>query len=174
MQHHGLPTRLLDWTDTFAVALFFAIRDIPFALGGIKEPEVDCSPVVWILDASELNKQSTFGGAIPEPNSEVSDGYYDYFISEEKSFSDSALAILPPRRGARLASQNGFFTFHSDLSKPLEQFSPKSVMKFELPRSAIPDAGRFLQLAGVNEYSAFPDLDGLARHLRSLHVDIPC
>ena len=47
MQHHGVPTRLLDWTEGALIALFFAVRKNP----GFYDA------AVWMLDPYELNKQ---------------------------------------------------------------------------------------------------------------------
>ena len=38
--------------------------------------------------------------------------------------------------------------------------------KFELTKDMLESAKDFLELAGVNEYSLFPDLDGLQRYLK--------
>ena len=46
MQHHGAPTRVLDWTENIMIALYFAVCDTT----------ADCDGVVWALNAGRLNE----------------------------------------------------------------------------------------------------------------------
>jgi len=157
MQHHGIPTRLLDWTDSFAVALYFALRD--------EGREVPC---VWMLDPYELNRELSQDPALFTMKDIIGD-YQTIFIDRDKKLSGSVVAAAPGRHHPRAFSQKSHFTIHMDSRTSLDELAPKAVRKFLIPRRAIADARRFLLIAGVNEYSLFPDLDGLAREIRRIH-----
>lgn len=158
MQHHGLPTRLLDWTDNFAVALFFALRN--------QTTETAC---VWMLDPYKLNDE-VGGGNNLMSFPDLSGDYADFFIEESKKIGGKVIAVAPNRHHPRAFSQKSFFTIHEDVETPIEKLCPAAVEKIEIPKEARPGARRFLAMAGVNEFSLFPDLDGLARELKRLHL----
>lgn len=170
MQHHGLPTRLLDWTTTFAASLYFALRPYLAFRNFPEAPIPDIRPCIWILDAFELNRREQHDPAIANPYTDFEGTYQENFIEGTKSIGARAVAIMPPQHSARQAAQRSVFTLHNDLFTPLETFAGDCLHKFELPPNSLNDAISFLTLAGINEFSVFPDLDGLARHLKSEHV----
>lgn len=77
----------------------------------------------------------------------------------------SVLAISGSTQYERMRAQAGVFTFHKDISTPLEEIYD-NVKRIDIPAEAIPLAKEFLRINGVNEYRLFPDLDGLAEILK--------
>jgi len=162
MRHHGLPTRLLDWTENFAVALFFALDF------GITNQIVN--PTIWILNPIELNRKSIKLDAIVNATTQDLD-YYSLFIEPDprrKKYQPfkNPISIFPMRSHPRLLAQNGVFTVHGTEIKPLNKFYRGILRRFDIPKSIIPDAQRFLKMTNTNDFTLFPDLDGLSRYLR--------
>jgi hypothetical protein len=170
MQHHGLPTRLLDWTTTFAAALYFAIQPYMFVRNFPKLKSFPTQPCVWILDPFELNRQAQRDPALVNPYTDFDGTYQEHFIEESKNLGAEAVAIIPPHHTPRQSAQRSVFTLHSELFKPLDEISSSVLVRFEIPIGSAKEAMSFLNLAGVNEFTIFPDLDGLARHLKGEHV----
>lgn len=160
MRHHGIPTRLLDWTESFSNALYFALHGN------------GSTPVIWIMDCYGLNKATWNNKTIPNPLKDLDFSYEEaYLLSKTKEPYKTALAIIPPRFSKRLFAQKGLFTLQGTNTTPmnLDPKTNKFFKKFELPLNALDDAKRFLKLSGVNHYSIYPDLDGLSRHLNNIH-----
>ena len=152
MQHYGLPTRLLDWSTNFANALFFAI-------------EGSCnSPCVWILDPYALNLKSNLSKSISNINVSNTMDYANWLDTDSKP--EGAVATEGDSSVDRIRSQGGAFTLHGDLDTSLEDLYPNTLTCHELPQKAIPAARQFLELAGVNDSTIFPDLSGLSTHLK--------
>ncbi|HWB40512.1 MAG TPA: FRG domain-containing protein [Gemmatimonadales bacterium] len=166
-QHHGLPTRLLDWTYSPMVAAHFATV----------EGEAGADRAVWRLDWKAVHRffqlparalltqdlEGIFGGDRPFTP-------WTLFAARtrERQF---ACMIEPPSLDARIASQAATFTICSDNRQPFDSFLEAIGLRAALTRFVIPakDVSRLrdqLDMVSVDERRLFPDLDGLADYLR--------
>jgi hypothetical protein len=119
-----------------------------------------------MLDPYLLNAQTCRQEEVLDIDADFPHNYFEYFIADDKvPFPGDAAAVLPRRGNIRLASQRGLFTLHNS-REPLENRYSNCLRKFELRADSAAAAKRFLRLAGTDEYSLFPDLDGLCRHLK--------
>lgn len=159
MQHHGVRTRLLDWTESFAVALFFAISN----WNGCDKA------VIWMLNPLKLNMESTGNEEILSPIK------MDYRIMFQNP-SQRTIAIYPIKNNLRIAAQHGVFTVQGNSLQSLEDEFKSSLIdkgkmkKIELPIEIREDAICYLRHNGINYFSLFPDLDGLAKHINEIHI----
>lgn len=162
MQHFGIPTRLLDWSESLATALFFALS--------AKNPE----PQIWIVNPFLLNASNTTNSKriftigmdqnIPD--------YENCFVSidnkQDWPFKDPIFLQIP-WANERMKNQKGFFTVHVD-ETPMEVSCEENVRKVVINEEAIPGVKRFLEYAGINDDTIFPDLDGFGRFLRKKYL----
>lgn len=164
MRHHAVITRLLDWTEVFGVSLYFALQNY----------RGDTQPCIWLLNPYALNEEheswemrDLISPIYLGDDSEQEWDYSDFITDDDdpKFGWEYPVAIYPIQRSARLHAQRGYFTIHGDDNRPLEEIVPHHVRKVAIPTSIIPEARKFLELAGISDYLLFPDLDGLMRDL---------
>lgn len=163
MQHYGIPTRLLDWTDVLGIAIAFALFD----------STNDAQPsAIYLLNPKRLNDLS----GPPEVKRPGKDRDFSYKMMYWKGHPikpAQPVAIDAVMRNRRIAAQNGTFTVHGSNEKPLEEQAPECVQKIVLGPAAKADAREFLEHANLNPYTIFPDHVGMAQHLRRKYFSPP-
>jgi hypothetical protein len=165
-QHHGVPTRLLDWSYSPLVAAHFAT---------IAPPGSDRA--VWRLDWKQVHRRFS----LPELALLIDDlhrlvgrdGEFTPWrlIDEGDRGRPFACMIEPATLDERIAAQAGVFTLCSDTSRSFDEFLAEHGLEDALSRFVIPagasDCVRDqLDLAGIDERRLFPDLDGVAEQMR--------
>jgi len=154
MQHHGLPTRLLDWTQSILVAAFFAV--------GYEENRGDAA--LWALAPALLNHAyrhdpSYFLLAGPATEAVLCSA----FGVCNNPMPDEILAVLPPEVDLRLLLQRSAFTLHASGVALDHSKSPGSyLIKFRIPANAKTRLAEQLKCLGICSSSLFPDLGHLA------------
>jgi hypothetical protein len=160
MQHYGVPTRLLDWSETFGVALFFAAT-----YNQSHHPYADAA--VYLLDPTALNKISGIDGILRVPQDEARLGYRKVYWEHSPFAAQAPIAIEPIFINERMLAQRGMFTVHHDNVDPIEDRFPTAIKKVLLPNTVISAAIEFLELSNLNIFSIFPDFAGIAGYLKS-------
>ncbi len=165
MQHHGMPTRLLDWTESHLIALFFAVA----------QEDSDCNGAVWAIRPASLNRFSGFSYTVPMSNHRVFEDYtldVDSLDSRRNEVEAvSPMALRPRRNTPRLVAQRGLFTIHGSDSTPLEKLKgtrqrPAPVLeKIIICGESKALLKKELFLAGISYSLLFPDLDGLSKEV---------
>jgi hypothetical protein len=149
-QHHGLPTRLLDWTSSASAALWFAVRNPAQNTEDGKGLE---NGVVWVLCA------------VTE----------DFRLDTERNDPfDNRLRTLifrPKAISRRIVAQSGVFTVHKIVDGvkfvPLERNAryKDKLVKLVIPPTRFASIRKELNMFNTNAALLFPDLDGLCSHL---------
>ena len=166
-QHHGLPTRLLDWTYSPYVALHFATA-------GIENYDLD--GVIWALKYEALDRY------LPErlkrklsdvgSNSFTTDMLNDVYgtlpeLSAEQG--DFVVALEPPSLDARIVNQYAVFTFMAHASSLLNEWledKPDLYFRIAIPAHLKWEVRDRLDQLNINERVMFPGLEGLSKWLK--------
>ncbi len=178
MRHHGLPTRLLDWTRSPLVALYFALES----------SQGSDDAAVWSMDPRKLNRwaygSETFGNTqspsefgtrrIPVDGSYFElDAYLPYALdpTQTNEYPDLPLAIEPPMSNARITAQSGCFTIHGKRSEGIEQIfdelgdEDSELVRLEIKGSKKHELLASLWALGIREEVIYQDLDSLSRRI---------
>lgn len=156
-QHHGLATRLLDWTDSPMVALWFAVN--PLVHGG---GHVDAEPVIWALipNAPEIIQDTSAW-------------------AEDPLAVDRTYVVCPRHTAGRIRAQSGWFTLHHrDEAGRLVALDAQKEYQARLRRIRLCPKGsgngtlrEQLHRCGITAATLFPDLGGICDTLNQ-NVDL--
>jgi hypothetical protein len=170
-QHHGLPTRLLDWSHSPYVALHFATRDTA---------RYDEDGAIWCVDYAAAHQMlpvelraavDSLGGGLftTDVLSRAAFTLDDFDRFTDAEGRSVPLFFEPPSLDERIVNQAAIFSTMSDPAAGLDDWlerHPGIYRKFIIPAQLKGRIRDHLDQANVNERVLFPGLDGLALWLR--------
>ncbi len=174
-QHHGLPTRLLDWTYSPFVAMHFATSDVS---------SFDVDGVIWALNYVQANDllPKQLKDLLREEGANVftadmlqraagSLNDFDHLAQDE-----FVVFLEPPSLDDRIVNQFALFSLMSSASARLDAWlagRPHLCQRYIIPADLKWEVRDKLDQANVTERVLFPGLDGLGRWLKRYYTPKP-
>jgi hypothetical protein len=173
MQHHGAPTRLLDFTYSIYVAAYFALEsaDLDCAVWAVRAP--------WALEQSvkayrRVGKRSATG---LQTGTRESHEHVANKLFFSKPFAKVAVPLSPFRRNERLRTQRATFLVPGEVSTSfmanllaLDGHRKRdNLIKIDIPVKLRTEAIEQLFAMNISRTSLFPGLDGYSESLGIFH-----
>ena len=162
MQHYGVPTRLLDWTESPLVGLYFSVNEHPRDEG-----------VLWALLPVELNRLGnipTHSGDLPAFDEDpFLRSYLPSVLAGESQSEMKTVAFIAPRNTERSQAQHTVFTItHRDLTPMEDLGSHKHVWRYLIPARAKKTVLEELQRLSITRLTLFPELPNVGNYAREI------
>ena len=154
MQHHGAPTRLMEWTYSFLIAVYFAVAGSPK------------DSVVWAINSKGLTE------SLKEKKVDTTN-FKHSFVEKKNTF---VCPMNIHRFNERLALQQGAFVLPADVTKSfqknlLDTFRDqkslnKNIRKYVIKKEISIEITKSLIRMNLTSATLFPDLDGFSQSLK--------
>jgi hypothetical protein len=166
MQHYGVPTRLLDWSESPLISMYFAVED------WAAKPDTDAA--LWCLWPTALNQNANIvdkveGKYIPSFEDDELQTYTVDSLRQNTRLELFPVATIATRNNARIQAQMGTFTIHHNKKVAIEEVGDRShVAKYTIPHAARETLADELKLLGMTKFSLFPELASVGAILKDM------
>jgi hypothetical protein len=182
MQHHGLPTRLLDWTESSLAALYFAVE--AWRTANDSGSWDSFRPNVWVLNPHALNWVALGGSILPgtgkdeavrsgiDVDQEWGKKNIRAAFSSESIAHENPIAVHNYNVHPRMQVQTSRFIVYGRKHDPLESLfesgdlvEKRFLYRIYIEKDAAALMTRELREMGVTRSTLFPDLEGVSLDL---------
>ena len=169
LQHHGLPTRLLDWSENALAAVFFSVNG-----------NYDKDGFIYVIDPSDLlAKQNVIRGPLQMQCENMAVAIEDVFYHEYerrppeerdelKETEKKLVPVLADLIPGRMLQQASCFTLHAVGSPSIETIPNFKIHRCCIPAKCKQPLQRKLRRLGIDYASIYHDLDNLGKEVKEI------
>ena len=161
-QHHGLPTRFLDWTQSPAVALYFCVSS-----------KTNTNGAIYLMNPLDVNFKAKKERRVFDigQDKKMIVKYLDLNGVQNARGQVPTIAINPIYNSERVLLQRGAFTLHGNKYFSINGSHVSSLLELEVKAKDKKKLMRELARIGIDRMSIFPEVEHIGTYLRKNYLE---